>query len=297
MNWIDKMEKKWGRYAIVNLSRYLVFAQIIGLVMAMAVPQVLSYMTFSGYDILHGQIWRLISWIFIPTASLDIFGLLFLFCVFMWGSQLESLIGTFRLNLFVWGGVLWGDIAGMIAYVLLRLKFSVNVSPNLTPYYILMSMLLAIAICLPDAEVRLYFVLPIKMKWMLVFELVYVGYAVVMCYVNGFQAYGSNGAGGQLLAFIVGTLQSLPILVPVLHMFWFFHAIKMRLSRKQRKRQKQFQSQMSAPRPGSGISMHKCAICGRTEITNPELEFRYCSKCVGNREYCQDHLFTHQHVR
>ena len=111
------------------------------------------------------------------------------------------------------------------------------------------------------------------------------------------QAYGSNGAGGQLLAFIVGTLQSLPILVPVLHMFWFFHAIKMRLSRKQRKRQKQFQSQMSAPRPGSGISMHKCAICGRTEITNPELEFRYCSKCVGNREYCQDHLFTHTHVK
>ena len=269
MNWIDKMEKKWGRYAIVNLSRYLVFAQIIGLVMAMAVPQVLSYMTFSGYDILHGQIWRLISWIFIPTASLDIFGLLFLFCVFMWGSQLESLIGTFRMNLFVWGGVLWCDIAGMIAYVLLRLIFKVDVSPNLTPYYILMSMLLAIAICLPDAEVRLYFVLPIKMKWMLVFELVYVGYAVVMCYVNGFQAYGSNGAGGQLLAFIVGTLQSLPILVPVLHMFWFFHAIKMRLSRKQRKRQKQFQSQMSAPRPGSGISMHKCAICGRTEITNP----------------------------
>ena len=169
MNWIDKMEKKWGRYAIVNLSRYLVFAQIIGLVMAMAVPQVLSYMTFSGYDILHGQIWRLISWIFIPTASLDIFGLLFLFCVFMWGSQLESLIGTFRMNLFVWGGVLWCDIAGMIAYVLLRLIFKVDVSPNLTPYYILMAMLLAIAICLPDAEVRLYFVLPIKMKWMLVF--------------------------------------------------------------------------------------------------------------------------------
>lgn len=184
-----------GRYAIVNLSRYLVFAQIIGLVMAMAVPQVLSYMTFSGYDILHGQIWRLVSWIFIPTASLDIFGLLFLFCVFMWGNQLESLIGTFRLNLFVWGGVLWCDIAGMIAYVLLRLIFHVNVSPNFTPYYILMSMLLAIAICLPDAEVRLYFVLPIKMKWMLVFELIYVGYAVVMCYVSGFQAYGSSGAG------------------------------------------------------------------------------------------------------
>ena len=66
---------------------------------------------------------------------------------------------------------------------------------------------------------------------------------------------------------------------------------------KQKKRQKEFRAQFSQPRPGSGIARHKCAICGRTELTNPELQFRYCSKCVGNREYCQDHLFTHQHVK
>ena len=42
---------------------------------------------------------------------------------------------------------------------------------------------------------------------------------------------------------------------------------------------------------------HKCAICGRTEKDSPELEFRYCSKCEGNYEYCQDHLFTHEHVK
>jgi hypothetical protein len=85
--------------------------------------------------------------------------------------------------------------------------------------------------------------------------------------------------------------------VPVLNMFWFFHAMKTRLSGKQKKRQKEFRAQFSQPRPGSGIARHKCAICGRTELTNPELQFRYCSKCVGNREYCQDHLFTHQHVK
>lgn len=47
---------------------------------------------------------------------------------------------------------------------------------------------------------------------------------------------------------------------------------------------------------GGQISRHKCAICGRTELTNPELEFRFCSKCNGNYEYCQDHLFTHKHI-
>ena len=297
MNWMDKLERKWGRHAVANLSRYFVLAQVIGYVVQLTAPGLMSYMNFDMGSILHGQIWRVVTWIFTPTASLDVFGILFLFCVLMWGSSLESMLGTFRMNVFLWGSVILCDIVGAIVYVVTRILLGYGFSPYLSTYYILMSMLLAIAICLPDAEVRLYFVLPIKMKWMLVFELFYVGYAVVMCYVNGFQAYGSNGAGGQLLAFIVGTLQSLPILVPVLHMFWFFHAIKMRLSRKQRKRQKQFQSQMSAPRPGSGISMHKCAVCGRTEITNPELEFRYCSKCVGNREYCQDHLFTHQHVR
>ena len=58
----------------------------------------------------------------------------------------------------------------------------------------------------------------------------------------------------------------------------------------------EFKRQMAEPRPGSGITRHKCAVCGRTEVTNPELEFRYCSKCEGNFEYCQDHLFTHQHI-
>ncbi|MBR5738900.1 MAG: hypothetical protein IKY02_02805, partial [Lachnospiraceae bacterium] len=47
--------------------------------------------------------------------------------------------------------------------------------------------------------------------------------------------------------------------------------------------------------PFRGVARHKCAICGRTEKTNPELEFRYCSKCVGNYEYCMDHLYTHLH--
>ena len=291
MNWMDKMERKWGRYAVINLSRYFVFAQVIGLLVEMVAPGLMDYMSFSMAAILHGQIWRLVSWIFTPTSSLDIFGILFLFCVLMWGSQLETMLGTFRMNLFMWGSVVLCDVAGILVYVITKIVLGQGLSPYLSTYYILMTMLLAIALCMPEGEVRLYFVLPIKMKWMLIFELVYLGYQVIRIFSYGIGAYGT--ATGIL----IGVLNCVQIVVPVLYMFWFFHSMKNRLSRGQRKRQKEFRAQFSEPRPGSGIARHKCAVCGRTEITNPELQFRYCSKCVGNREYCQDHLFTHQHVQ
>lgn len=291
MNWMDKMERKWGRYAVINLSRYFVFAQVIGLLVEMVAPGLMDYMSFSMAAILHGQIWRLVSWIFTPTSSLDIFGILFLFCVLMWGSQLETMLGTFRMNLFMWGSVVLCDVAGILVYVITKIVLGQGLSSYLSTYYILMTMLLAIALCMPEGEVRLYFVLPIKMKWMLIFELVYLGYQVIRIFSYGIGAYGT--ATGIL----IGVLNCVQIVVPVLYMFWFFHSMKNRLSRGQRKRQKEFRAQFGEPRPGSGIARHKCAVCGRTEITNPELQFRYCSKCVGNREYCQDHLFTHQHVQ
>ena len=285
MNWMDKLERKWGRHAVANLSRYFVLAQGIGYVVQLTAPGLMSYMNFDMGSILHGQLWRIVTWIFTPTASLDVFGILFLFCVLMWGSSLESMLGTFRMNVFLWGSVILCAIVGAIVYVVTRILLGYGFSPYLSTYYILMSMLLALAMCMPEGEVRLYFVLPIRMKWMLIFELVYLGYQVVRIFSIGIASYGTG------MGILVGVLNCVQIVVPVLN------AMKTRLSGKQKKRQKEFRAQFSQPRPGSGIARHKCAICGRTELTNPELQFRYCSKCVGNREYCQDHLFTHQHVK
>ena len=205
----------------------------------------------------------------------------------------DGIAGCFwnLMNVFLWGSVILCDIVGAIVYVVTRILLGYGFSPYLSTYYILMSMLLALAMCMPEGEVRLYFVLPIRMKWMLIFELVYLGYQVVRIFSIGIASYGTG------MGILVGVLNCVQIVVPVLNMFWFFHAMKTRLSGKQKKRQKEFRAQFSQPRPGSGIARHKCAICGRTELTNPELQFRYCSKCVGNREYCQDHLFTHQHVK
>ncbi len=291
MNWMDKLERKLGRYAVPNLSRYFVGAIVLGYVLSMLSPGFTDWISYDVSAILHGQIWRLFTWIFMPTTSLDFFGLLFLLCVLMWGSSLESMLGTFRMNVFLWGGVILSDAGGILIYVITKLTLGTGASIYLSTYYILMSMLLALAICMPEGEVRLYFVLPIKMKWMLVFELLYLAYIVF----NTFKTMIAY-ANGTWLGWVLGLVQSSQIILAVANMFLFFWASKTHISRKQKKRQREFRAQFSNPRPGSGISQHKCVICGRTELTNPELQFRYCSKCTGNKEYCQDHLFTHTHM-
>ncbi len=291
MNWMDKLERKLGRYAVPNLSRYFVGAIVLGYVLSMRSPGFTDWISYDVSAILHGQIWRLFTWIFMPTTSLDFFGLLFLLCVLMWGSSLESMLGTFRMNVFLWGGVILSDVGGILIYVITKLTLGTGASIYLSTYYILMSMLLALAICMPEGEVRLYFVLPIKMKWMLVFELLYLAYIVF----NTFKTMIAY-ANGTWLGWVLGLVQSSQIILAVANMFLFFWASKTHISRKQKKRQREFRAQFSNPRPGSGISQHKCVICGRTELTNPELQFRYCSKCTGNKEYCQDHLFTHTHM-
>ena len=291
MNWMDKLERKLGRYAVPNLSRYFVGAIVLGYVLSMLSPGFTDWISYDVSAILHGQIWRLFTWIFMPTTSLDFFGLLFLLCVLMWGSSLESMLGTFRMNVFLWGGVILCDVGGILIYVITKLTLGTGASIYLSTYYILMSMLLALAICMPEGEVRLYFVLPIKMKWMLVFELLYLAYIVF----NTFKMMIAY-ANGTWLGWVLGLVQSSQIILAVANMFLFFWASKTHISRKQKKRQREFRAQFSNPRPGSGISQHKCVICGRTELTNPELQFRYCSKCTGNKEYCQDHLFTHTHI-
>ena len=106
-----------------------------------------------------------------------------------------------------------------------------------------------------------------------------------------YYSYGGGGIGGILVTLIYGT----QVICALVNMFVFYQLNRNRLGRKQRQRQKEFRAKMAEPRPGANITRHKCVICGRTEKDDPDLTFRYCSKCSGNKEYCQDHLFTHTH--
>ena len=86
----------------------------------------------------------------------------------------------------------------------------------------------------------------------------------------------------------------------ILFCFFFSNRNMHRYNPKEVHRRREFKKAMAQSRVNpatGGITKHKCAICGRTEKDDPNLEFRFCSKCNGNYEYCQDHLFTHQHVK
>ncbi|MBO5259178.1 MAG: hypothetical protein J6B26_02220 [Agathobacter sp.] len=281
MNWMNKLEKKWGRYAIPSLHKYLVIAIAIGYVLSYLGGDLINYLTFSASSILHGQIWRLVTWIFIPPAAGGVFfTMLFLLCLIPMGRSLESFFGPFKMNIYFIGGILLSDIGGLLVYLIFKMPV------YLSTYHILFSLFLALALCMPDATVNLYFILPIKMKWMLLIYVAELAYEIV----TYFQL------GVSLGAWYFGFAYSTEIIIALLNLVLFFLSSRVRISRKHKKRQREFQAQMRQPRPGSGITKHKCAICGRTENDDPNLVFRYCSKCAGNYEYCQEHLFTHEHV-
>lgn len=290
MNFMDKLQKKFGKYAVYNLQKYLILAYCFGLVLNMLSVPVTGYLGFSVDAILHGQIWRLVTWIFCADSG-SLITLLFLYCVNSMARSFEQMVGTFRMNVYLVGGVLLNLVSGILVYLLTLGLLGEGISVSLSNYDLLFTIFMALALCMPEATVYLSFLFPIKMKWMFV---VYLALSVYQLY--GFFSYG-NAIGGVAFGLLTLVVNGSQMLVSLLNLFLFFHFSKIRLTRKQKKTQTEFRRQMaSVPKAaGAGGARHKCAICGRTENDDPNLSFRYCSKCTGNKEYCQDHLFTHTH--
>ena len=284
MNWFYRLEQKYGRKAIPNIAKFFIAISILGEILTMIDPILFfSYFIFDPAMILKGQVWRLFTWVLMPSGNLgSIWGLLFLFCLWMLARNLEMYIGSFKMNFYFLGSIVLFDIIGLAVYGITLATIGVGVTTFLTFSYTIFSLYLMLGLFMPDAEVRLYFVLPLKMKWLVI--LYFVTYA--------YELYNVFSAG-----IYYGLCYGSVIIVSVIWLLFFVFICKNRVSHKQKKRQRAYQANFEQPRPGSGIGHHKCVICGRTDETNPELTFRFCSKCAGAREYCNDHLFTHQHFR
>ena len=281
MNFLNKMERKFGRYAIHNLSAYIIALYVAGYLLYFFAPaSIFSYLTLEPYYILHGQIWRLVTWILIPPESPGIFTIIMLFFYYSLGNSLEQTWGAFRYNVYIFMGMISTVLGAFLLYVILHVVYGGNVvfgSALFSTYYINMSIFLAFALSYPNMQVMLYFFIPIKMKWM---GILY-GFFIVYSFVKS-SWVGKVAIIASLLNFIV---------------FFLMTRDYRRVSPKEIRRKQNFKRQMNTAKPGNGRQpMHKCAVCGRTELDGDDLEFRYCSKCDGNYEYCQDHLFTHQHV-
>lgn len=276
MNFLNKMERKLGRYAIHNLSAYIIALYVAGYLLYFFAPDnIFYYMTLEPYFILRGQVWRLVTWILIPPESPGIFTIIMLFFYYSLGSNLEQTWGAFRYNVYIFMGMISTILGAFLLYFILG-GGGVFGSSLFSTYYINMSIFLAFALSYPNMQVMLYFFIPIKMKWM---GYLY-GFFVVYSFIKSGWV-GRVAIVASLLNFIV---------------FFLITRDYRRISPREIHRKQEFKRQVNAAGPDKKSPIHRCAVCGRTELDGEDLEFRYCSKCDGNYEYCQDHLFTHEHV-
>lgn len=324
MKWI---ERHLGRYAIRNLSLYIAILQMIGFVLELVNSSFLNYISLSPADILHGQIFRLITWVVMPPTSSNILfipiSILFYYTI---GVSLERAWGTTRYNIYILGGVLFTIIGAFLTYGIAGVlwgngSISAFMVQSMIPfffttYYVMMSIFLAYAATFPDAVVLFMFILPVQVKYLGIFYFVWMLYSV-------YETWRSVSALGMgFVAFV----ECMAIAASLLNFAIFFLMTRdwRRSSVAERRRRKAWRQQHEAGRiyhgktvydlslanadpdeaqesaaahMRAGRTIHKCAICGRTEVSDPDLEFRYCSKCDSGYEFCQDHLFTHVHAR
>jgi hypothetical protein len=295
MGFLNKMERRFGRYAIPELMRYFTVFYAFGFVIGIWNPAFyFQYLALDPGQILRGQIWRLVTFLAYPQWNNLLFGLIMIWMYYSLGITLERTWGTFRFNVFMFTGVLFHIIAAFVIYFGFGYT---GFSWLLSPDNLNLSILLAFAMTFPDMKFYLYFVLPVKAKYM------GIVYAVIELY------YFLRGTPAMKVTIFLCMLNVI--------LFWIltgglrklrFRNLKnagqrvvnevkwKEANRTERQRAEKGNGETKIVPDSRTGTRHRCAVCGRTEKDGDDLVFRYCTKCKGDLEYCQDHLYTHVHV-
>lgn len=271
------------RFGIPNLMRVIVIGNVAVYVLMLLTQandaNALSFLTFNLNALLHGEVWRLVTFVFVPAYSSPFALLISLYFYYWIGSTLERQWGTAKFNLYYISGALLTVLGVVLASL-------ITGNPYLTAAgtgYVNLSMFFAFAFLFPDTTVLLFFILPVKMKWLAYLDGALFAFDII-------KAIGAHNWAGVVLP-IVALLNFAVFIWPEVH--YLKERAKYQNSRKTVQfRQAQQQQARQAQQQGY---RHKCAVCGRTDTDYPDLQFRYCSKCVGYHCFCQDHIFNHVH--
>lgn len=282
-NWRRNFERFCYRNrgkGIPNLMLYVVLGNaVVYLISAMAGNYTLYYLLrFNRTAILQGQVWRLITYPLTLMNSNILFMLISLLCYYSLGSAMERLWGTFKFNLFYFSGVLLMDLYGLI--------FGCNADV----YYLNMSLFLGFATLYPQSGFLLFFIIPVKAWVFALFDLAVIFIGLFQTPFTAYNLFPLVALGNYFLFFGKDVLNVVPL-------SWQNKLRK--LFRKAPKQPKviQFHGNQQSKKADTPAYTHKCSVCGRTDVSNPELEFRYCSKCNGYYCYCEDHINNHTHIQ
>ncbi|MGN0437697.1 MAG: hypothetical protein ACI4F4_04180 [Lachnospiraceae bacterium] len=288
MDFLTKLERKFGKFSIPNLTLFLIVGFVLGFFIEVFQPDAIAFISLNPEMILKGQIWRLFTWVLMPPNGVNL--LIILTLMFYWfvGRTLENIWGEFRYNLYIFSGIIFTDIGMIATYVVLQLMGQTQLAAffsytgiGVSSYYLCLSMFLAYATLFPEQQlVTLFFFIPVpvKVKWL--------GYLDIALLIVDICKYLS-------MHYIPGVVSIITSILNFI-LFYFLLKGKVKVPLKQKKKSRTYKKEV---RQTQILTRHKCAICGQTEEDDPSLEFRYCSRCKGNYEYCNNHLFSHEHKK
>lgn len=266
---IEQFCYKHPGFGIPNLMRYITAANVAIWVLGAINRSFLGVLTFDPALILHGQIWRLVSFIFYPP-SMGLLAFLAFWFYYWIGSTLEAQWGTGQFTIYYFSGVILTVLYGFIIY------FITGRSVNLGSEYIYLSMFFSFAVLYPDMQVLFMYIIPIKIKYLAIVDAVFFVYSVI---ANSFP------------------VNLLPLVALVNFFIFCGGELFASLPRRPSRSTVNFRQESARIRreQKDKLYTHKCAVCGRTDVDHPELEFRYCSKCQGYHCFCSDHINNHIH--
>lgn len=266
---------------ISNLMLYIVIGNAIVYIMSnIAGNSVLYYMLcFDRASILQGQIWRLITYPLTYSINSPLLMLVSLYCYYSIGRVMEHYWGTLRFNLFYLTGVVMMDVYCML--------FGGAASVT----YLNLSLFLSYATLFPDAQFLLMFIIPVKAWLFALVDLVIVLVDLVTLPFP-YNLFSVISLANYFLFFGKDVLNVIPL-------SW-----RRKLSGKsspkpaaQRPKVISFDAHPRQSARQEPAHTHRCTVCGRTDASHPDLEFRYCSHCKGYFCYCEDHISSHNHIQ
>lgn len=258
---LDRLSRRFGAWGVPHVTAALILGQVAAFVLNWDRPDVAAKLTLMPDRVLDGEVWRLVTFVFYPPLTNPILAFFGWYLLFLMGNALEESWGAFRYNIYL-----------LIAYVATVIAAFALPRAEGTNVYMLSSVFLAFATLFPNFEICLFFLLPVKIKYLAL--LTWILY---------------------LLPFLAGDWEGAALVLAAVSNYLLFFGRDIWSLVRHNKRRMDFQRRRQTLATAHRI-IHTCAVCGATQDTHPQREFRYCSKCQGSFAYCDEHLRNHEHV-